>query len=57
MQEKKETSIQIKIDKSVSKQLKNLARQKDYKFSAYIRKILNNQIQKEKKVKQLNESN
>lgn len=52
MQEKKETSIQIKIDKSVSKQLKNLARQKDYKFSAYIRKILNNQIQREKKAKQ-----
>ena len=48
MQEKeKQTSIQIKIDKSVSKELKNKAKQKDMIYSAYVRKLIVDSLEKE----------
>lgn len=48
MEKEKQTSIQIKIDKSVSKQLKNRARQKDMIYSAYVRKLIVDSLEKEK---------
>lgn len=49
MEASKEVSIQIKVDKKISEALKKAAKEQDYKFSAYVRRILINSLQKEKK--------
>lgn len=48
MDKEDQTSIQIKIDKSVSKQLKNRARQKDMIYSAYVRKLIVDSLERER---------
>ena len=49
METSKQVSIQIKVDKKISDALKKAAKEKDYRFSSYIRRILINSLQKEKK--------
>lgn len=45
--ETKQTSIQIKVDKSVSKQLKKRAKQKGMIYSSYIRQLIIDSIEKD----------
>lgn len=52
--ETKQTSIQIKVDKSVSNELKRMAKKKDMIYSAYVRKLLLESLEKAK-MEQLNE--
>lgn len=49
MDSNKEVTITIKVDKKISDQLKRVAKEKDYRFSAYVKRILINSLEKEKK--------
>ena len=46
--ETKQTSIQLKVDKSVSNELKRMAKKKDMIYSAYVRKLLLESLDKAK---------
>lgn len=46
--ETKQTSIQIKVDKSISNELKRMAKKKDMIYSAYVRKLLLESLDKAK---------
>lgn len=48
----KEVTISTKVDKKIADELKKIARQKQYRFSSYVRRVLLNQIEKQKKEKQ-----
>ena len=52
METNKEVTIQIRVDKKVSDALKKEAKDRDYRFSAYVRRILINSLDKEKKQEQ-----
>ena len=48
MQEKKQVSIQVKVNKQIADQLKVIAREKQLRFSSYVKRILVNEVEKQK---------
>lgn len=49
MREERQVAVQIKIDKNIVDQLKKIAREKGCIFSAYMRNIILNSLEKKEK--------
>lgn len=47
MKENKQVSVQVKIDKQIVDQIKKIAREKGCIFSAYVRKLILEGLEKE----------
>lgn len=47
----KEVTISTRVDKKIADELKRIAKQKQYRFSSYVKRVLVNQIEKQNKKK------
>lgn len=45
----KEVTIAVKVDRKIAEELKRISKQKDYRFSSYVRRVLVNEVEKQKK--------
>lgn len=45
----KEVTIAVKVDRKIADELKRISKQKDYRFSSYVRRVLVNEVEKQKK--------
>lgn len=48
----REVIVSTKVDKNVADELKRIAKQKDLRFSGYVKKVLTTQIEREKQMKE-----
>lgn len=57
MQNKKEVIVTTKVEKNIADELKKIAKQKDLRFSGYVKKVLTTQIERQKQMKQRENKN
>lgn len=57
MQNNKEVIVTTKVEKKIADELKKIAKQKDLRFSGYVKKVLTTQIERQKQMKQRENKN
>ena len=53
METNREVTISTKVDKRIADQLKRIAKQKEYRFSSYVKRVLEQSVQNDNVIKKI----